>query len=163
MKAASAAVELIKRVTHEDQQSEQVFQLLEDFLCCVDEAAAEQGMPACLLVNFRWRLLSLLGLEPQLVDCIHCGNRLERMSSYCFRPSDGGIVCLSCSGELKGNAGGPLMISYAALRHIYRSGRIFPLPREELTALSEQDFDRERQAADRYQAYHLGEQNVKRS
>jgi len=155
--AASGAVEMIKNVAPEDQECGVLFQLLEDFLCCADESAGEEGMPTLLLAVFRWRLLNLLGLEPQLVDCIGCGQQLERCESYRFLPASGGVVCPDCAGDPKNAAGRPLMIGYAALRFIYRSGRKFPLDREELSILSAEELEQAQRAAERYSAYHLGE------
>ncbi len=155
--AASGAVEMIKNVAPEDHECAALFQLLEDFLCCADEAADEEGMPALLLAAFGWRLLSLLGLEPQLVNCIRCGERLERCESYRFQPASGGVVCSGCAGDPGSATGRPLLIGYGALRFIYRSGRKFPLVREELSALSRQELAQAQRAVERYSAYHLGE------
>lgn len=157
--AASGAVEMIKNVAPEDQECAALFQLLEDFLCCADETSGEDRMPALLLASFRWRLLSLLGLEPQLVDCIRCDKPLERCDSYRFQPASGGVVCSSCAGDPGSATGRPLLIGYPVLRFIYRSGRRFPLVREELSALSSNELEQAQRAVERYSAYHLGEKS----
>lgn len=155
--AASRAVELIKGVVPEDQESAGLFQLLEDFLCCADETAGEENLPGLLLAGFEWRLMSLLGLEPRLVDCTRCGERLERLESYRFQPAGGGVICLKCSGNEERGSDRLLLLGYPALRFIYRSSRKFPLLREELAALGPADIEQAGRAAERYMAYHLGE------
>ena len=158
--AASRAVELIKDVAAEDQESAELFQMLDDFLCCADETAGEEGLAGLLLAGFRWRLVSLLGLEPHLTVCMSCGRGLERSDVYRFQPATGGVVCNQCAGELESGAGHPLLLNYAALRFIYRSCRIFPLTREELRALGPEELDQAGRAVDRYTAYHLGEKKT---
>lgn len=158
--AASRAVNLIKDVVPEDQESPELFHLLEDFLCCTDETAGQESLPGLLLAGFEWRLMSLLGLEPQLVDCTHCGQRLERMEKYRFQPAGGGVVCAECAGEPGSGPDRLMLLAYPALRFIYRSGRKFPLLREELESLGPEELEQAARAAERYMAYHLGDKSA---
>ncbi|MFH1070535.1 MAG: DNA repair protein RecO [Candidatus Glassbacteria bacterium] len=156
--AASEAVELVKSVVHEEQESNDAFGLLLEFLRQMD-SPADPAAVKTLLAALRWRLAAITGHEPQLVDCVRCGTRLTRQEKYRFLPAQGGIACDQC-GTVPAGGGtdqpSALLVSYPALRFIYRSGRKFP-PAEQTGTLPPEVLKEVETIAGRYLAYHFGE------
>jgi len=51
--------------------------------------------------RFIWGLISELGYMPELYHCVSCYKKLRPHNLY-FCPTEGGIICGQCSGEIKG-------------------------------------------------------------
>ncbi len=88
---ASHVVELLDRFTAEDDAHPELYQLLVDALGWLSETAD-------LLLTARYyelRLLSLVGFEPRLFQCVACGELIEPQDQY-FSSDLGGILCPSC-------------------------------------------------------------------
>lgn len=158
--AASQATELIKLISHEEQEGAALFELLSGFLSLTDRKSGDRAFLASLLAAFRWRLTSLIGLEPQLVECVRCEKKLTRAEKYRFLLIRGGVCCAECGGSpepadlAEEHAG---LVSYEALRFIYRSIRRFPADPEDLPQLSGSLLGEIEELARRYLAYHLDE------
>ena len=161
--AASQAVELLKAVTGEEHESRALFELLRGFLSLADRHGNDSGFLKALIVAFRWRLVSVLGHEPQLVDCVRCGCRLSRAEKYRFMLARGGALCNECgrSPEFTVGESTPAnLVSYNGLRFIYKSSRGFPSAPDELPQLAPRDFAEVESLSYRYIAYHLGEETL---
>jgi len=161
--AASQAVELLKAVTGEEHESRALFELLRGFLTLADRHGNDSGLLKALIVAFRWRLTSVLGHEPQLVDCVRCGCRLSRAGKYRFMTARGGVLCNECgrSPEFAAGDGSPEnLVSYNNLRFIYKSSRRFPTTPEELPELTSEELAELESLSHRYIAYHLGEETL---
>jgi DNA repair protein RecO (recombination protein O) len=158
--AASQATGLIKLVSHEEQEGAALFELLSGFLSLTDKKSGDSAFLASLLAAFRWRLISLVGLEPQLVECVRCEKKLTRAEKYRFLLMRGGVCCAECAGApdpadlAEGRTG---LLSYEALRFIYRSSRRFPAEPEDLLQLTGSRLGEVEELARRYLAYHLDE------
>ena len=135
--SASEAVEIIKAVCAEEQESSALFSLLSDFLVFCDSHGDAEYSLRLALIAFRWRLASILGVAPQLLECLNCARTLQRQPKYRFLISGGGILCPDCEGSATESSVG-CMIDYPGLRFLYRSLRRFPGPDEEPAELSEE-------------------------
>jgi DNA repair protein RecO len=74
MDAGLAAVELTDAVTHGTEESGGLFVLLADTLAAIDGATQR---PRNALYFFELRLLALLGVRPDFLQCARCGRILE--------------------------------------------------------------------------------------
>jgi DNA repair protein RecO (recombination protein O) len=154
--AASQAVELVKAVSHEEEESAALFELLKNFLFFADSQGNKPELLKTLLVAFRWHLAAVLGMNPQLVECVRCRARLGRRERYRFLLVEGGILCPNCeSAGIKRNSTRSAGLSYSALRFIYRSARKFPSSPEDLLSLTSEDFSEAESLSRRFLAYHL--------
>ena len=158
--AASEAVELVKSTVHEEQESGQTFELLLAFLHQVNALGEPATLTAkTLLASLRWRLASVTGHEPQLVECVRCGRRLTRQQKYRFLPAQGGIACNACAQvptEAAAQEPPALLVSYPGLRFIYHACRKFP-PAEDSLELGQPVLDEVETIALRFLSYHFGE------
>ncbi len=85
------AAELVDRISPEGEGSYQVFHLLLTTL----RRLAEAGNVDTVLRYFEMQILSLTGFQPQLEQCVACGERLSAVPNY-FSSSAGGVLCPSC-------------------------------------------------------------------
>ncbi|MEA2062288.1 MAG: DNA repair protein RecO [Gemmatimonadota bacterium] len=170
--AASRAVELVKVLAPEEHECRALFELLKEFLALADSAEQGEGHTKPLLGAFCWRLVSLAGLAPRLVECVYCGKKLNRTSCYRFSTSQGGVLCSKCQGQPGGGGeavpasrGGGLWfeLSYPVLRFIYRSSRKFPGSVDELTPLTDGELEVVDKLARTYLAQHLGDHTAFRA
>jgi len=90
--SASYLVELTGAFTVEGKPSEEVFELLTDFLSIMDK----EPFSLALLSFFEMRLLCLSGFEPIIDRCSLCNRPLEAESPYRFSNSRGGLLCGRC-------------------------------------------------------------------
>ncbi len=154
--AASQAVELIKAVSGEEEESGELFGLLWRLLGLLSAASVEdRELPNRLLQAFRWRLAALAGTTPRLTECVACGRKLTRRPRYRFLMAQAGVLCHEC-GEAPGSGEG-LGLSYQALRFIYRATRLFPEDPAELPPLDHEGCEELERLSRRFLAYHLGD------
>ncbi|MCE5270509.1 DNA repair protein RecO [bacterium] len=157
--AASEAVEAIKSFSEPDQESTALFGLLDEFLVLCDLHGREHDFLRLARLAFRWRLAAVLGLEPQLVECVRCGQPHGRRSRYRFVIAEGGLLCPECEPSRQDQDYAPEGgLDYAGLRFLYRSLRRLPAGPDDLQQAPDEDSLRElERLARRYFAYHVGE------
>ena len=125
--------ELIDRLILEEYKDTRIFDLVTATLKILDDDDICQGeMAESLVVQaFKMKLLQLLGLAPQLNQCLQCGQTAQPTSDYLFDNRLGGIRCQTCqSGSNRGTR-----LPLAALK-VLRA-----LTRENLIYLSKVDLD----------------------
>ncbi|MFC1537642.1 DNA repair protein RecO [Gemmatimonadota bacterium] len=154
--AASIAVELVREAGREEHESKELFKLLKEFLSLADSSERREVFLRTLLVAFRWRLASLMGLSPRLVECIGCGTELSRAEKYCFVLAQGGLLCTDCEIQPQPPGTVSFGLSYRALRMVYRSCRKFPSAVEDLIPLPESELKDVEYLSQSYLDYHLG-------
>jgi DNA repair protein RecO (recombination protein O) len=106
LKAASAGVELVDRLSHGDEEAAELYSETRRFL---RSAACGGGRRA--LTVFQFRVLAAAGFRPELRHCVACGREaagsgLKRL----FDLHKGGLVCPGCAPPTQGqciNIGGP--------------------------------------------------------
>lgn len=88
---ASHVVELLDRFTAENDAHPELYQLLADALAWLAETRD-------LLLTTRYyelRLLSLVGFQPQLFQCVGCGKVVQQVDQF-FSTEMGGVLCPDC-------------------------------------------------------------------
>ncbi len=86
--------ELLERATEEKQASSSLFALFSGLLNYIDEGYDEE-----VLVNiFEVKILSLLGITPELNRCVNCG---VTEGHFAFSIQEGGLICQRCAYEDK--------------------------------------------------------------
>lgn len=90
---ATYFVELVDGLLAENQPQEEVYLLL---LTCLH--LLEVSDPELLTRAFEIRLINLLGYQPQLGECVQCGQSLP-FGEVRFSAALGGILCPSCRGQ----------------------------------------------------------------
>jgi DNA repair protein RecO (recombination protein O) len=89
---ASYLIDLTDQFTLEDKKSEELFELLHDFLNFIETGDAAE----ILLRFFEIRLLKCVGYQPVLDRCIACQAPLNGADIYQFNARAGGIRCSAC-------------------------------------------------------------------
>ena len=102
---AHYVVELLDRFATEGEESPVLFGLLIEtleHLCDTDDLS--------LTVRYyELRLLALAGYQPQLFQCLSCGDRIQPVVNY-FDPEHGGVLCPRCGEGLIGRSGLPRQV-----------------------------------------------------
>lgn len=91
--------ELLDRLVEGDDKLNgwAVFELLSDFLQLVEQNGADAMFN--FVRGFETKLLSLMGLSPELHRCVSCKKKLENGSLLFFDLSSGGIRCEECNNK----------------------------------------------------------------
>jgi DNA repair protein RecO (recombination protein O) len=89
---ASYLIDLTDQFTLEDKKSEELFELLYDFLNFIETGNVTES----LLRFFEIRLLKCVGYQPVLDRCIACQAPLNGADIYQFNARAGGIRCSAC-------------------------------------------------------------------
>jgi DNA repair protein RecO (recombination protein O) len=113
--AASYAVELLDRLTPEEEENPAAYQLLVQTL----RELCSRGNAALALRCYDLKLLDAMGYRPELFQCTVGGETIQAEDQF-FSPERGGVVCPRCAGKTEGK----YPISLAALRvlrHLQRS------------------------------------------
>jgi len=88
------ATELVSQFTVDNIENYPLFQLLKETM----EQLCEAGNKELILRYFELHLLSRVGYQPQLQQCVSCHNPLQpTTNSFC--PGAGGMLCPRCSPE----------------------------------------------------------------
>jgi len=69
-------------------------ELFELMLTALDQLS-QSPRPGAVLVNFQWRLLGRLGVQPVLDHCVSCGRSVTGNWLH-FSASEGGLLCRDC-------------------------------------------------------------------
>lgn len=89
---ASYFLELVASVTVENEPNDSLFYVLIEYLQYTEDNDNIDALLK-LKVSFELKLLSNIGLTPELDHCIHCGGTFENPK---FSVEDGGLVCENC-------------------------------------------------------------------
>ncbi len=115
---ASYVLELIDRLTTDEEENQTVYRLLTSTLARLVQA---QDV-ALALRYFEIRLLDLTGFRPKLFLCANCQEEIQPQDQY-FSAEMGGVLCPKCGYGL--NSARPLsMLALKYLRHMQRSNYI---------------------------------------
>ena len=85
-------LELVNTLTPEKEKNPKIFSLLLYFI----ELLKKKGFREDLMRMFELRLFSLLGYQPQFLQCVICREKFSIQNSYKFSIRRGGIVCTKC-------------------------------------------------------------------
>jgi DNA repair protein RecO (recombination protein O) len=114
--AAGYLAELVRHLTEERQEQQPVYHLLKNSLAVLNDGV--DSWP--VMRHFELALLSILGYQPELYQCVNCGEEITaRVNSW--SPVLGGILCPACGTVDPGAL--PLSVNAQKyLRTIQRSG-----------------------------------------
>ena len=91
-------VELLRNVSHEEEENTRLFALIVDTLSAVNNAT---NSASNLLYHFELRLATLLGFQPRFDACISCRSPIEpdhhRGEMVTYHLGKGGPLCTSCA------------------------------------------------------------------
>lgn len=104
---AGYLADLTDRATADEDPQPALYDLLLECL----RLLAELPDPFAVVRRFEMRLLVLLGYQPELVVCPHCGKQLTP-GRLAFAPDHGGILC----GECVGHSAGEVPLSVGAVK-----------------------------------------------
>lgn len=94
---ANYFIELISVVTNDYDPNEELYSLLVQSLKMLGTGSSAKRLSRI----FEIKLLGILGLSPQLDECVECGSALENGAG--FSPSSGGALCGGCVARGKGS------------------------------------------------------------
>lgn len=126
MAVGMSVIELVDKVSHDEEANEKLFRLLIDVLAAVNTATKQAWN---LLYGFEIRLATILGFQPNFERCAFCGREVltedgepENLDSkqVNFHIGKGGPLCPLCVD----NAGLKVKISVESLRNLKRLAAI---------------------------------------
>lgn len=88
---ASYYAELIRHLTQDRQENRRLYDLLMRSLTVLDDGIE----PWTVTRHFELALLSALGYQPELLQCVHCRNDVAAERNY-FSAKLGGVICSTC-------------------------------------------------------------------
>ena len=150
---ASAACELVDRLTIEQEANRPLYGYLIGVLKALGEIDADQG--ECLFWYFQLRLAEALGYQPEFSDCIVCRAALDDVELW-FSAALGGGLCPRC-GAGRGNR-----VSGGSVAFVRRLQEMTAYSRETLPSTPQPPFEI-RNMLRGFLEYHAGEQGRLRS
>ncbi len=102
-------IELLDRLTYEEGQNWQLFDLVSSTL----SRLVEQADPFVPIHYYEMRILDLTGYRPLLFECASCRKKIKAEDQF-FSAELGGVLCPSCGARTAGSR----LISMDALRYL---------------------------------------------
>lgn len=87
---AALIVELLDRLTEENQPSPALYRLLRETLLRIEKGTDASVMAAIFAV----KMMRVAGIDPQVEQCIRCGNK---KGPFSFSVAGGGFLCRNCA------------------------------------------------------------------
>lgn len=112
---ASYILELVDKVTTEDQPEPVLYRLLLNTLDRINQAADIFNA----VRYFEFRFLDAAGFRPELIHCVSCKKPIQPEDQF-FSPIQGGILCPDC-GSLESKALPASVNTLRYMRHFQRS------------------------------------------
>lgn len=113
MAYGAVAAELTALFTEDRQPQEQLYELLLDTFALLMERN-----PRIVMLSFTVKLLELVGIAPQIDQCMSCGREVEDHEDCSFSPLQGGSICTECRRSLSGDG---LELASSAARGLWRN------------------------------------------
>jgi len=88
-------LELVHTLTAEKEKNAEIFSLLLFFINLLQTEEFRED----LMRIFELRFFTLLGYQPEFLNCISCGRAFRVDETYRFSVRRGGIVCSQCRGK----------------------------------------------------------------
>lgn len=113
LKIAYKIAEISEQLIKGEEKDEKIWQLFSETFQTLNNAPLSIVKCQLLYYYFLWSLLSILGYQPQLSNCILCQKKIEgpllpgggragwNPENLYFSPKEGGIICNSCSKRIK--------------------------------------------------------------
>lgn len=99
MPVALSVIELLNRLTHEEEENSLLYALVLETLDAIDRAPRNA---VNVLFAFELRVCSLFGFAPALDRCVACGRSLEGLEGkgVVLQLPRGAVYCPACSGPI---------------------------------------------------------------
>lgn len=94
MAYGAVVAELTALLTEDREVQTELYDLLQETL-----KTLPKHNPRLVTLSFAIKILSLVGLEPQIQYCVNCGTYIKSFDDISFNPLQGGIVCNSCKSS----------------------------------------------------------------
>ena len=94
--AAQYAAEVTSQLTEVHDPHPALFDALRDLLTTVGATTPNDEKPVVALSRFLWRLLTEIGLRPELTRCMNCSRGMEGDKLIYFSSRAGGAICRDC-------------------------------------------------------------------
>jgi len=89
-------VDVLVKTHHRDKK---IFDLLQGLLKNTDKLEKHEVIKLYLLnASFILKLVSFLGFQPELYNCLKCKKRIKKGKIF-FNPEKGGIICQNCHSQ----------------------------------------------------------------
>lgn len=95
---ANKVSEILDRTIGWQEPDEKIWYFLIEVFEKIDNPQTSDKNLQLVYYYFLWNLLSLLGYQPQLYNCVICQKRLLPQKLY-FSSKEGGIICQNCSKQ----------------------------------------------------------------
>ena len=96
LERVSEVTKIIQKVTTENEDNYKILQLYLNTLYVISEKDKNMDL---VISTFKMRLLAILGLAPNIIECVECGKK-EDLNFFSFK--NNGFKCSDCSKQDKG-------------------------------------------------------------
>ena len=96
LERVSEVTKIIQKVTTENEDNYKILQLYLNTLYVISEKDKNMDL---VISTFKMRLLAILGLAPNIIECVECGKK-EDLNFFSFK--NNGFKCSQCSKQDKG-------------------------------------------------------------
>ena len=96
LEKVSEVTKIIQKVTTENEDNYKILQLYLNTLYVISEKDKNMDL---VISTFKMRLLAILGLAPNIIECVECGKK-EDLNFFSFK--NNGFKCSQCSKQDKG-------------------------------------------------------------
>jgi DNA repair protein RecO (recombination protein O) len=141
--AGTYLVQVVDRLTADDQPNPSLYALLRDSIAALAEADDYRAP----MIRAEIRMLKMLGYYPRLTECALCGNPLPERGRIAFSPHAGGAACNRCRIHDRSRIG----VTPEAIRYVEQFGRRDATP----PTLSEEEHQEVRRILTALVSYHL--------
>lgn len=96
----SYVLELLGYISQENEIDGKAFDMTIRLFQILNDIEEDEIKIENIISIYELKLISILGYRPQLKECIICGEKLNKNSSYVLNIKDGGIQCVECMERL---------------------------------------------------------------
>lgn len=100
LKIAHNISDFLDKLVNFQEQDEKIWQLLNESFKKLKDCSLLTVNCSLIYYYFFWRLLSILGYQPEIYHCPSCQRKLIPEKLY-FSPKEGGVICQNCFKEKK--------------------------------------------------------------
>jgi len=104
---SSYVLEFTEKLLEEGQPSQGMFNLILDYFSVIENRQKSHGT---VVLGYQVKTLKIMGVLPEMNDCIRCGEHLSRDNPPMYLDvENGGLICSKC-GQYIGNTGTDLLL-----------------------------------------------------
>ncbi len=130
-----AALEVVMRLVHPGEASEQLYELLLAYLDRLDHSRRDEVFPYAFW-RFCIELSTHLGFAPRLDQCVLCGGELGPGDAGCLEAARGGLLCMRCAAGVSPRTSLPPAVVHYLRDPLAPSAPLRPLQPEHLARIT---------------------------